>query len=113
MNLLEEKVEHSQFGSGTVIRQSDTRVEVQFGKAYGIKKFVYPSAFISFLTLSDPAAKENLFSEIQALIETDKRRQADIDRQRDEALRSLLEERSATKKPARPRSSRAKKTAAH
>ena len=51
MNVVNEQVHHSKFGAGTVVNQTENVVEVEFCEEYGLKKFVYPSAFDGHLTL--------------------------------------------------------------
>ena len=62
-------VTHKAWGSGTVVEQTDSIIVVQF--SLGEKRFVFPSAFDSFLSTEDPA----LLAEIQeqkAIVESKK-----------------------------------------
>jgi len=67
MNTVREQVNHTKFGAGTVIAQDTTTVTVKFSKEYGSKKFLYPSAFLSFLELLDPSIKEQMDNELQSI----------------------------------------------
>lgn len=59
MNLTGKQVTHEKFGVGTVTEQTDSAVTVLFGGSIGQRKFLYPSAFASFLHLcSEDTARE-------------------------------------------------------
>jgi len=114
MNLMKEQVRHNQFGLGTIVGQTTSTVEVRFGEAYGTKKFVYPSVFESFLVLCRPVPRESMVNELTQIrerIEGERRLQAEAEKLREEELRILLEQHAAAKKPAKPKSARAKKSA--
>jgi hypothetical protein len=102
MNVTNDQVRHRQFGVGTVINQTMTTITVQFCERYGTKKFLYPSAFESFLTLCNPASKEKMDDElhqIQERMEEERRKRAEEDeKRRDEERRALLELKRATVK---------------
>jgi len=51
MNLVNERVEHSLFGTGKIINQETDRLSVQFSEAYGTKCFLYPDAFEKYLKI--------------------------------------------------------------
>lgn len=52
MDLLNEQVKHESFGEGSVIGYDDSYVEVRF--PLGVKKFVFPDVFGTYLSLVDP-----------------------------------------------------------
>ena len=113
MNIINEQVKHLKFGTGTVTAQDPSTVTVKFSEKYGSKKFLYPSAFKSFLELLDPSAKERMGIElqmIQVLAETEQNNRL----AQEKKLRVLLGERAALKKKAptkrRPPKSRQKET---
>src|SRR5690554_4571682 len=54
MNLLDKQVTHEKFGKGTVVKHHNSLVQIHF--ASGNKKFVFPDAFGTFLTLIDQKA---------------------------------------------------------
>ncbi|NMB35245.1 MAG: malate synthase [Firmicutes bacterium] len=56
MNLCSKQVTHKIFGEGRIVQHDDLYVQVEFPS--GIKKFVFPDAFGSFLTLSDQNAAD-------------------------------------------------------
>ena len=64
MNLIHQQVTHQKYGEGAVIRQSDSTVEVQFGENVGLKCFLYPTAFESFLVLRNPITQLALNQEL-------------------------------------------------
>ncbi len=114
MNVISEQVEHSRFGLGVVLSQTSTMIEVRFEDAFGIKKFVYPSAFDSFLVLCRPALQASMAQELAQIreqIEAERLRKIEADRLHEEAVRTLLAQHIAAKKAPKPRAPRAKKAA--
>jgi hypothetical protein len=67
MIILNEKITHRQFGTGTVVAQDEETVTVLFGEEYGEKKFLYPAAFESFLRLCDSDAQEQMDCELRRI----------------------------------------------
>ncbi len=61
MNLINKKVTHKVFGEGNIIEQDDSIITIDFDK--DLKKFVYPDAFKSFITLNDEKIAE-VFEEV-------------------------------------------------
>ena len=57
MNLLHAIVRHQTFGQGEVIQLSDDFVTVSFPQPHGEKKFQYPTAFSSHLTVEDDSIR--------------------------------------------------------
>lgn len=110
MNVIEKKVHHRQFGDGIITGQTISMDRVQFSEEYGEKRFLYPSAFESFLTLDSSALREKMNDELQAInerVEDERRQREQEDKQRqDEERRKLLEQKQAAVK----RRSHAKKT---
>ena len=51
MNLINKKVIHKRFGTGSIVKQNDSSVEINFES--GNKKFVYPDVFANHLKLDD------------------------------------------------------------
>jgi hypothetical protein len=51
MNLINKKVIHKHFGTGSIVKQNDSSVEINFES--GNKKFVYPDVFANHLKLDD------------------------------------------------------------
>jgi hypothetical protein len=112
MNLVKEQVQHSRFGLGIILEQTASTVEVRFEDAFGIKKFIYPSAFESFLVLCRPALKESMEQELTGIREqyaTERARKIEADRLHEEAVRELFAQHTAAKKAVKPRTPRAKK----
>jgi len=60
MNVMHEKVQHDKYGIGIVVGQTEAMIAVQFSRDYGIKKFLYPSAFEQFLVLCDLLVHEQM-----------------------------------------------------
>lgn len=82
MNLINKQVTHKSFGIGSVINQTDTTVEVHF--ATGNKKFVFPDAFASYLTLNDQKSADV----IGKMIEKNEieRMQEELEREEEKAI---------------------------
>lgn len=57
MDLTNKQVIHKSFGKGTVTKHNDSLVEISFSKA-GKKRFVFPDAFGTFLSLIDEKQAE-------------------------------------------------------
>lgn len=86
MDLIGIKVTHRTWGSGTVTEFNGEHVAVEF--TIGVKQFVYPSAFESFLRAEDPDVQNSILNIIEAAKqEAERKRQADI------AARRAAEER--------------------
>ncbi len=60
MDVVGEQVRHQRFGIGEVVNQTKTYVTVEFPEEYGVKQFLYPSGFESFMELCNPVVKERL-----------------------------------------------------
>lgn len=99
MNIVHEQVNHLKFGTGTITAQDSSTVTVKFSKEYGSKKFLYPSAFKSYLDLCDPSIKERMSNElqlIQTLAETERNKRL----AEEEKQHTLLEQKAASTKKA-------------
>lgn len=99
MNIIHEQVKHLKFGTGTITAQDSSTITVEFVEEYGAKKFLYPSAFKSFLDLCDPSLNNLMNNElqlIQTLAETERNNRL----AEEEKQRALLEEKAASKKKA-------------
>lgn len=113
MNIVKQPVRHRQFGLGTITGQTLTTVTVKFCEEHGTKKFQYPSAFETFLELSNPPVKQKMEDELR---ETRKRKE--LERQRlaeKEKLRQMEKrrillalKRKAVKKPSSSKKSKTK-----
>ncbi len=63
MNLINKEVTHKSFGKGSVVKHTDSSIEIHF--ATENKKFVYPDAFGKHLKLHDKSAANSLEQVIQ------------------------------------------------
>ncbi|NCB51657.1 MAG: hypothetical protein EOM54_07240 [Clostridia bacterium] len=106
MNLTNEKVHHRQFGDGVVTDQTTSTVTVQFSEEYGEKRFLYPSAFESFLILNSPVRRETMNAELRAIreqLEAEfRRREEEAELRREEEKHALLEQKRAAAKKRTP-----------
>lgn len=102
MNIINQQVHHHQFETGTVVNQTETTVTVKFSDKHGTKKFIYPSAFESFLELSSPAAKAKLDDELRQMRdlaeEIRRKRGEEEEIKHEQARRALLEQKRALAK---------------
>lgn len=102
MNLINQKVNHRLFESGTVVSQSETTVTVEFCDKVGTKKFIYPSAFESFLELSNTAAKAEMDDELrqirECLEEGRRMRTQDDEKRHEEERHTMLQQKRALAK---------------
>ncbi|MNB77712.1 hypothetical protein D3C75_244010 [compost metagenome] len=80
--LLNKQVEHSTYGTGTVVTHSTDRITVSFAGEAGEKGFVYPDAFGQYLTSTDPAVQQRIEDELRVRAE-----QAEADKLRREQER--------------------------
>ncbi|MGE4485100.1 MAG: hypothetical protein AB7C97_08325 [Oscillospiraceae bacterium] len=115
MNLMNEQVRHHQFGIGTITGQTTTTVKVEFCQQQGVKNFLYPSAFESFLELCGPASQALMNDELRQSREqieaARKKREEEKEKRLEEEQRALLEQKrasakkrsSAKKIPAKPK----------
>lgn len=86
MNLINKEITHKVFGEGNVVDQDASFITVDFKDE--VKKFVYPDAFRSFLTLNNEEAAE----ELDKIIEEEEIKAAKIEKQREkERAREMLE----------------------
>jgi len=106
VNMTHEQVHHRQFGVGMITGQTMTTVTVEFCEKYGIKKFLYPSSFESFLELCDPVSKGRMDDELRQLREqaeeTRRQRAEEDEKRRTEEQRVLSEQKRAAVKKRSP-----------
>lgn len=92
MDLLNEEVRHKSFGTGQVIEQVDSYIEVSFGGDN--KRFVYPDAFGSFLTIVDQDVRKKLDAIISKIEQKRQKEEAQLAKERaieEERLERLRE----------------------
>lgn len=84
MNLLNQQVKHEHFGDGTVVDCTASHVRVRF--PVGEKRFAFPDAFGTYLSLTDPETArlvEDLKKEVEKKRKAKRRA---LDKQRAEEL---------------------------
>lgn len=113
MKVNKEQVCHRQFGIGTVIDQTETMIEVKFKADNGNKKFLYPSAFESFLSLSSPEMQSKMDEElkkIQNLKEAENQKyEVESKKRQDDERKNILDQKKALAKKRTAEKSIAKK----
>lgn len=83
MNLINKQVKHKSFGEGSIVYQSDFYMEIHF--KMGNKRFVYPDAFDTHLTLIDDRA-QNVVKKL--ILEREKERgEVELKLKKEKALR--------------------------
>jgi len=114
MNINHEQVSHRQFGIGTIVNQTDSKIEVQFSDDYGTKKFIYPIAFEKYLTLCSSTLQRKMDNELLKMherIEAEKKQREEEEQiRREEEHKASLEEKRATAKKRAPVKKSAAKT---
>lgn len=89
MYLIGDAVKHEKFGKGVISGQTEKTITVEF--AHEEKMFIYPDAFIHFLTLKDTEKQEEIISGYKQRVNKDKVKQIIKQEQwkREEKLRDL------------------------
>lgn len=64
MNIVNERVEHIEFGTGVVTEQKDLKIWVEFQNSIGTKMFLYPEAFGKFLKAVNPEVENVVLEEL-------------------------------------------------
>ena len=82
MNLVNKQVTHEVFGKGSVVKYDDSYVSVKFPS--GNKKFVFPDAFETYLTLTDQGAATLVNRKIQK--QKEERRKIELELEEKRAL---------------------------
>ncbi|ADL52914.1 hypothetical protein [Clostridium cellulovorans] len=77
MDLINERVEHINFGAGVINEIDGSKVWVDFKQEVGIKAFIYPDAFGKFLKAVNTTIQNNIMEELNI-------KQAEIERKRKE-----------------------------
>ena len=82
MNLINKKVTHKQFGTGDIVNQNETSIEIHFETEN--KKFVFPDVFGKHLTIHDEEDAKSLESIIQK--KEDRRKQEELKKEEEKNL---------------------------
>ena len=65
MKIINKKVEHKNYGAGTICAMNGGSVCVEFGKLFGMKRFPYPQVFSEgTMKLMDEALQEELMEDL-------------------------------------------------
>lgn len=115
MNLINENVQHTKFGSGIIVNLEEDKVHVKFAEQQEEKSFIFPDAFQHFLKLENLLAEKNVIKLIHLKnekIEAEKKliKQGNI--RREEELKEEKLELAKTKKKTAKIASATKKAAA-
>lgn len=109
MNVVHEKVRHLRFGTGKIIKQTETLIKVRFSDKYGLKQFEYPLAFDKYLVFDNDTLQDKIQDEIQRTMEQveAERKSMEEECQRckeEERIKSLELKQSAKKRAASKKS---------
>jgi primase-polymerase (primpol)-like protein len=104
MNILNETVKHTIFGSGVITEVSDHKISVQFEESVGTKMFLYPEVFDKFLIAENPEVEKDV-------LEVLRRKQELIDLERKEKEREDAELKERIAAVAKKTTSRTRKKA--
>ena len=69
--IIGHRVTHITWGPGSITKADDKYVWVEFDEG-GLKKYQYPKAFATFLTIDDPSIQTEILEEEKALAEKEK-----------------------------------------
>lgn len=116
MSLINEGIEHSQFGEGKVINQEADRISILFSEKYGTKQFIYPDAFEKYLKLDNSEKETSVLAELndkKAQIENEKIRkqqehETDLKDKALEKATNAANKKKATAKKAAPKAKKVK-----
>jgi len=95
VNLINEAITHKVFGKGNIVEQDATFITINFNE--DIKKFVYPDAFESFITLNDQDTAKTLEKVISKRVikeealekqREEEKEQLELERQRKEKMKN-------------------------
>ena len=64
MNLINENVQHTKFGSGAIVDIERSRVTVKFAEQEEKKSFIFPDAFESFLKLDNSQFQKDVLKQL-------------------------------------------------
>lgn len=96
MDILGQKVTHTSFGTGTVTEQTGSTLTVRFADVE--KKFLYPAAFQTFLSLTDEEKQSALRKEAVTHDREEEKERLKQRQEREEQHRQALELLKAEKK---------------
>jgi hypothetical protein len=96
MTLVNEKVEHINFGLGVITDENDHKIWVQFQEDIGEKIFQYPEAFEKFLKAANSAVENNVLEELHR-----KQEQIELERKEKERAAAELKEKIENLVPAK------------
>lgn len=109
MDLLNERVEHTLYGTGVIVNVKEDSIQVRFLDPIGEKKFLFPDAFDKFLKADNADIENNI---IEILREKDERIKLERKTKRKEFEEQVKAEKLERKKErleyARQKSSRKK-----
>lgn len=86
MNLIDKQVTHKHFGRGTVVEHTDSYIEIHFKS--GNKRFVFPDAFGTYLSLAD----KEVATSIKKIKQEREKERLEKERELEKKRMQLLEE---------------------
>ena len=117
MELMDQNVRHARFGVGTIVEMQPRRITVVFAQPYGQKRFVYPDAFETYLSVDDQALRSAIDLDIgarHAQIEAEKKAlQERLEAQYKQAAEEKSQERARASRTRRAPATTARAKGAH
>lgn len=86
MDLIDKGITHKVFGEGNIIAQDESFITIKFDK--DTKKFVYPDAFGSYITLKD----EGINNSFKKILIQKKKEKEELEKKQEEERKRLAEE---------------------
>lgn len=81
MNLIGQSIQHKAFGNGVIIDLTDNIITICFSK--GEKKFIYPDAFSSYLTLKDNSMQSTIHKILRKKKKAENAKKQEIQQERE------------------------------
>lgn len=92
MDLVNEKITHKVFGKGNIVEQDGAVITIDFKE--DTKKFVYPDAFETFITLND----QNIAKNLKKVILKNEKEEKELEKEREAEKERLALERKFQEK---------------
>lgn len=110
MNVLNEHVNHEDFGLGTITETNNDKITVQFQNDIGEKLFLYPEAFGFFLQAVDPIVQKHTLEELHRKQEQLRLEKEDREKELEAAKLEEENKKAELKKKKKPRKTTKKKS---
>lgn len=103
MQLTGQEVTHIVLGTGRIVKQEESRIEVLFAGSSEQKTFVYPDVFERYLSMCNPDCQQSVLTDMQQVKKEREERQQLLEQQRAEEEAEKKNKESARKSPSKRR----------